>query len=52
MRAIVRLVVGVLLRVKVIGDLSHISAGKALVVANHDSLLDGALRGLLPPPRG
>jgi len=35
----------------VIGDPAHLAAGKALVVANHDSLLDGALLGLFLPRR-
>jgi 1-acyl-sn-glycerol-3-phosphate acyltransferase len=51
MRALVKFIVGMLLRVRVVGDLAPISAGKALVVANHDSLLDAALLGLFLPPR-
>src|SRR5688572_6332968 len=51
MRALVKFLVGMLLRVRVVGDLAPISAGKALVVANHDSVLDAALLGLFLPPR-
>ena len=51
MRAVLKLIIRILLRLRVVGDLSPIVAGKALVVANHDSLLDAALLGLFLPRR-
>ncbi|MBI4189710.1 MAG: AMP-binding protein [Betaproteobacteria bacterium] len=51
MRAVLKLVIRILLGVRVVGDLSSIAAGRALVVANHDSLLDAALLGLFLPRR-
>jgi len=38
-----------LFRIRVEGDVSQLQAGRVLIVANHDSVLDGALLGLLLP---
>ena len=51
MRLILQLIVRLAFRLRVIGDLTSLVAGKALVVANHDSVLDGALLGLFLPSR-
>ncbi len=51
LRALVKLVLRMLLSVRVLGDLSSLSAGRALLLANHDSLLDAALLGLFLPRR-
>jgi acyl-[acyl-carrier-protein]-phospholipid O-acyltransferase/long-chain-fatty-acid--[acyl-carrier-protein] ligase len=48
-RAALRLILRVLLRVKVEGDAQQLLRGRPLVVANHDSLLDGVLLGLFLP---
>lgn len=49
MRAVLRWLLGMLFRVRVEGNTSVLRAGRALVIANHDSLLDGALLGLFLP---
>ena len=51
MRSFVKFVVRKLLRVRVVGDLESISAGKALLLANHDSLLDAVVLGMFLPRR-
>jgi acyl-[acyl-carrier-protein]-phospholipid O-acyltransferase/long-chain-fatty-acid--[acyl-carrier-protein] ligase len=43
------LILRLLLRVKVEGDAQQLLRGRPLIVANHDSLLDGALLGLFLP---
>jgi len=49
MRAVLRWLLGVLFRVRVEGDLSALRSERALIVANHDSLLDAAMLGLFLP---
>ena len=44
-----RFVLRVLLRVRVTGEIAALDSGRTLVVANHDSLLDGALIGFFLP---
>ena len=51
MRLILQLILRLAFRLRVVGDLTSLIAGKALVVANHDSILDGALLGLFLPSR-
>src|SRR5438128_12435197 len=51
MRHILKLFVRLWLRVTVSGDLHQLAAGPTLVIANHDSWLDGFLLGLLLPRR-
>ncbi|MGZ5094282.1 MAG: 1-acyl-sn-glycerol-3-phosphate acyltransferase, partial [Burkholderiales bacterium] len=46
---LLRWLLGALLRVRVEGDLSVLRGGRKLVIANHDSLLDGVLLGLFLP---
>jgi acyl-[acyl-carrier-protein]-phospholipid O-acyltransferase / long-chain-fatty-acid--[acyl-carrier-protein] ligase len=48
-RTILRLAVRALLRVRLEGDLSSLKIGRKLVVANHDSLFDGVLLGMVLP---
>jgi len=48
-RAVFRLILRLVLRVEVNGDTRQLLHGKSLIVANHDSLLDGVLLGLLLP---
>ena len=49
MRHVLKLLVRVLLRIRVDGDLAQLAGGPALVIANHDAWLDGALLGLFLP---
>jgi len=49
MRAILKLMVRLLLRLRVAGDLAQLTATPALILANHDAWLDGALLGLFLP---
>jgi acyl-[acyl-carrier-protein]-phospholipid O-acyltransferase/long-chain-fatty-acid--[acyl-carrier-protein] ligase len=49
MRHVLKLIVRVLLRIRVDGDLAQLAGGPALVIANHDAWLDGALLGLFLP---
>ena len=44
--SVLKLIVRVLLRIRVGGDLTQLAGGPALVIANHDAWLDGALLGL------
>lgn len=48
-RTLLRWLLRALLRVRVEGDLRALEGGRRLVVANHDSLFDGALLGLFVP---
>jgi acyl-[acyl-carrier-protein]-phospholipid O-acyltransferase/long-chain-fatty-acid--[acyl-carrier-protein] ligase len=48
-RALLRWVLRLLLRVRVEGDTQQLLRGRPLIVANHDSLLDGVLIGLFLP---
>lgn len=50
-RAVLRLILRLVLRVNVEGDAHQLLSGRALVVVNHDSLLDGVLLGLFLPGR-
>jgi acyl-[acyl-carrier-protein]-phospholipid O-acyltransferase/long-chain-fatty-acid--[acyl-carrier-protein] ligase len=49
LRQILRLAARILFRVRVQGDLSHFQAERLLIIANHESLLDGLLLGLFLP---
>lgn len=49
LRAILRLLLGLLFGVRVTGHVSQLSRGRPLVVANHDSLLDALLVALFLP---
>jgi acyl-[acyl-carrier-protein]-phospholipid O-acyltransferase/long-chain-fatty-acid--[acyl-carrier-protein] ligase len=44
-----RFILRALFRVRVEGDLTQLQSGRVLIVANHDSELDGALLGLFLP---
>jgi acyl-[acyl-carrier-protein]-phospholipid O-acyltransferase/long-chain-fatty-acid--[acyl-carrier-protein] ligase len=44
-----RFLLGFLFRVRVVGRADELRAGRTLIVANHDSVLDGALLGLFLP---
>ncbi len=48
-RAVLRLIAQILFRVRVLGDVSHFQASRLLVIANHESFLDGLLIGLFLP---
>lgn len=48
-RFILRLLAGVLFRVRLQGDLGAVRADRLLIVANHESFLDGLLLGLFLP---
>lgn len=48
-RAILRFVTRVLFRVRLHGDMSGLKADKLLIIANHESFLDGLLLGLFLP---
>ena len=48
LRFILRIIFGVRLE----GDLSQLQSGRVLIVANHDSVLDGPLLGLFLPGNG
>lgn len=48
-RSILRLLAGVLFRVRLQGDLGAVHADRLLIVANHESFLDGLLLGLFLP---
>lgn len=48
-RVVLRLLLRLLLRVKIEGDTQQLLRGRSLIVANHDSLLDGVLLGLFLP---
>jgi acyl-[acyl-carrier-protein]-phospholipid O-acyltransferase/long-chain-fatty-acid--[acyl-carrier-protein] ligase len=49
MRMLLRWLLGRLFRVRVEGDAAVLRRGRALVVANHDSLIDGVMLGLFLP---
>jgi len=49
LRALLRALLKLLFRVSVVGDASHFSAPRLLVIANHQSLLDGVILGAFLP---
>lgn len=51
MRAFLKIIFKLLLKVRVVGDLAPLQSGAGLVIANHDSLLDGLVLGLFLPGR-
>src|SRR5688572_26319800 len=51
MHALLKLLFRVVMRVTVHGDLASMCASRALIVSNHDSLLDAVLLGLFLPRR-
>lgn len=50
-RIVLRLLFRLLFRVRVSGDAAALKSGKLLVVANHESFLDGLVLGLFLPIR-
>lgn len=48
-RALLKMLVGVMFRVRLRGELSAVREGRQLIVANHESFLDGLLLGLFLP---
>ncbi|MDR3393868.1 MAG: 1-acyl-sn-glycerol-3-phosphate acyltransferase, partial [Parasulfuritortus sp.] len=48
-RAVLRQIAQVLFRVRVLGDMSHFQVDRLLIIANHESFLDGLLIGLFLP---
>ncbi|MGC3983209.1 MAG: bifunctional acyl-ACP--phospholipid O-acyltransferase/long-chain-fatty-acid--ACP ligase [Steroidobacteraceae bacterium] len=48
-KSVLRAVARVLFRVRVLGNASNLSAERLLIIANHESLLDGLLLGLFLP---
>lgn len=48
-KSTLRLLLGTLFRVKVRGDLAPLAADRLLIVANHESFIDGILLGLFLP---
>ncbi len=51
MRPILKFILRMALRVRMLGNPSILASGKALVVANHESVLDAALLGFFLPRR-
>ncbi len=51
MRSILKTLLRIFFRIRLSGDCAPLAAGGALVLANHDSLLDGVLLGLFLPRR-
>lgn len=51
LRASLRLLLGLLFRVRATGHIGQLTRGRPLVVANHDSLLDGLLLAVFLPGR-
>ena len=49
MRALLKTIIRIALRLRLSGDAAPLAAGRVLVLANHDSLLDSALLGLFLP---
>ena len=49
LRVLLRLLARILFRVKVRGEMAGFDAQRLLVVANHESFLDGLLLGLFLP---
>ena len=51
MRLILKTLLRIFHRVRISGDCAPLAAGGVLVLANHDSLLDGVILGLFLPRR-
>ena len=51
MRSILKFILRIALRIRISGNPPQLAAGKALVVANHESVLDAALLGFFLPRR-
>lgn len=49
LRSILRLALGLVFRVRVEGDSGALAAGRVLLIANHDSLIDGLVLGVFLP---